>query len=532
MCAYSSLLSILLACSDTPQCVPGRTVACPCVPVGQGIQRCAEDGSRFLECECGHSMPTVKGINGPQGELNIPRKNKNSHLSRASSSYATNNNTKTSSSFNSQRTNTPNKLFNKAANNSLSGTYLSENTSNTNASRSSMKVIALEAKIEESSEITTNSRNKQGKDSPPLSAAKMFKLNMRNQQKKWWFYSETLERCVLAENVNGIDYAPLKLLSEGCYRLGGTEEMNVRCDDPPLGPQTYRFSSEKRICVTKRNERLNRHVINGEQKNRTNVKISLMEPVIEGQEQLRRNNKKNDSSRSGSHKTSHSLRVWHCMCYEEIVKGQPTLSTACRPTLNMCRDLEQKVKQGSSILVKDSTVARCQQKRGAAPWNAITGKGSHRYYWQPSSQPGAWWSAAGCFLPMNLKKKAKLASSKRRAKVSKVSNTKQTEIPTELYQPIGTRKSLIQYGEKGSAPRADKCAEVCRANLISSKGRQSLYGTTEVPPLLRWGKVFAERVKLVKTICMSNQSKGQKGREQCINKVINKCSIYCERADE
>ena len=70
------------------------------------------------------------------------------------------------------------------------------------------------------------------------------------------FIQKLLERCVLAKNVNGIDYEPLKLLSDGCYRLNGKEEMTVRCDDPPLGPHTYRFSEKERDCVAKRSLRV------------------------------------------------------------------------------------------------------------------------------------------------------------------------------------------------------------------------------------------------------------------------------------
>ena len=51
--------------------VPGRVLACPCPPSGQGIQRCAEDGSRFLACECGHLEPPISSLNEKQSHLNM-----------------------------------------------------------------------------------------------------------------------------------------------------------------------------------------------------------------------------------------------------------------------------------------------------------------------------------------------------------------------------------------------------------------------------------------------------------------------------
>ena len=59
------------ACSEPPQCVPGRVLACPCPANGQGIQRCAEDGSRFLDCECGHVEPPISSLDDKQSHLNM-----------------------------------------------------------------------------------------------------------------------------------------------------------------------------------------------------------------------------------------------------------------------------------------------------------------------------------------------------------------------------------------------------------------------------------------------------------------------------
>ena len=118
--------------------------------------------------------------------------------------------------------------------------------------------------------------------------------------------------------------------------------------------------------------------------------------MIEGQQgQSSSSSNQFQSQSSASSNRVEDSREWHCMCYEELVKGEAKLSTACRPSLTMCKDLMKKVKIGSAILVKDSISARCQLRKGSAPWRAFKGKGSRRYFW-PSSQPSAWWSAEGC----------------------------------------------------------------------------------------------------------------------------------------
>ena len=493
------LIFMTTGCSESPQCVPGRTVACPCVPSGQGIQRCAEDGSRFLECECAHSEPLIQSLSGAQAHLSTTVKSKQSKVEKSHALH----NQPLSTSFARPKYAVAASLQSSARDDSKSA-----------------KVIALEAKIEDAKVSKRPSK-------PSMTATKMFKLNMRNQQKKWWFYSETLERCVHAENVNGIDYAPLKLLSEGCYRLGRTDEMTVRCDDPPLGPQTYRFSDQERDCISRRSARNRpiKHQVRDNQGSQK-VEISVLEPVIEAHDSKKRKRRRNMQDKSMGEQ-----RIWHCMCYEEVVKGSPTLSTACRPTRAMCKDLTNKVKVGSPILVKGSLTARCQERRGSAPWNAFKGKGARRYFWQPSSHPGAWWSAEGCFL-----KSSRIRSKTRKPKGHKRNTASPKEqderIPSEFLRPIGTSRSLIKYGQSGSAPKSERCEESCRANLASSRERRELYGVSEVPPLLRWGKKFAERVKLVKTICMSNQGKTRRGREVCLNKVISKCAKYCERTED
>lgn len=63
-----------------PVCEAGKTAACPCVNGGQGVQSCADDGSKWGACECQDVKPPVpiqtpsQGCNtrvdvppGPQG---------------------------------------------------------------------------------------------------------------------------------------------------------------------------------------------------------------------------------------------------------------------------------------------------------------------------------------------------------------------------------------------------------------------------------------------------------------------------------
>ena len=522
----------LSACSEAPQCVPGRSVSCPCIPSGQGVQRCAEDGSRYLECECGHLPSPIKSFDEVSVASSSARPKKSSvdrigegeeikPINKASASLLTK---AIPTGFTAQGTAEAATLDQRAG----KGSSPAEVTKVIRKASKAPRVVPLAAEIVEAND-------KKSSSSPKVSATKMFKLNLRNQQKEWWFFSETLERCVLADNVNGIDYAPLKLLSEGCYRLGGEGLMVIRCDDPPLGPKTYRFAEQKRECVKAKSEAQERERAKRAKRTEKPVQIAALDPVIEA--------KTDDPQTSDQQPTStqDNARSWHCMCYEEVVKGEPTLSTACRPSKEMCRDLSEKVKEGSKILVQGSLLAGCQERKGASPWRLFKGKGSRRYFWQPSSHPGAWWSAEGCFLPVS-KKRLKAWNAKRSNKRPKSERTitskrpqkraREEVPPPELYKPIGSKRSLIRFGEKGSAPRAERCREACRANLISAKERRAEYGLSDVPPLLRWGKAFSDRVKLVKTICMSNQGKAKRGRERCLKKVINKCSIYCERAEE
>ena len=537
-----------LACSESPQCVPGRVLACPCPSTGQGIQRCAEDGSRFLACECGHLEPPIASLNDKQSHLNTgnqvqsrPRKVSRpdtviDSLTASKLSQVSRTDTKEASVFSLvNQANSKSQDKKETGSVPVKKTLLNVSERSTVKKLNKTKIMALGAVIEDASAQQRerfSNENKTQKDEV-MTASKLFRLNLRNQKDEWWFYSETLERCVLAKNVNGIDYEPLKLLSDGCYRLNGKEEMNVRCDDPPLGPHTYRFSEKERDCIAKRSLQIKQQMQHA--KTKRSLKISALEPVIEGQ-QARSNKSSIQSKHSSNQSRAKDSRTWHCMCYEEVVKGEAKLSTACRPSSAMCKDLVNKVKVGSAILVKDSVSAYCQTRKGSAPWRAFRGKGSRRYFWQPSSQPGAWWSSEGCFLNSRISnRKSKRSKSSRvssRQSTNEHSKKREEDIPDELFRPIGTKRSLIKYGEQGTASRAERCEESCRANLVSKRELKSLYGVTDVPPLLRWGKNFAERVKLVKTICMSNQGKSKRGREACLKKVISKCTKYCERSGD
>lgn len=521
---------VLSGCSENPLCVPGRVEACPCLPSGQGVQRCSEDGSRFLPCECGLSQQArIRPPLASEATLTLPSSESNPSSEPNPSSE--------SNPRPSRPAPSASDLVKLHSPHASRMTQLTPRSSSSDSARpqgeatpaqvTTPRLVALEAQIED-----VPSRAKRSS-----SSQRMFQLKLRGQQKRWWFYSETLERCVLAENVNGIDYAPVKLLSEGCYRLDSQEQMDIRCDDPPLGPQNYHFTTNESECVAHHSElmRLHREKTMAPQQ----AEISALAPVIEGSSATASSSDQADSTSSMDHSTStvsssQSTRDWYCMCYQERVDGVSKPATACRPTMAMCKELTSKVERGSRILVAGSVNAPCEKRQGSAPWDTFRGRGAKRTLWHPSSHPGAWWSDDSCFLytpssPTEQSKATPLTSTRSATRGERRQDASE-DVPEELTLPIGTHRSLIQFGEEGTAPIAERCEESCRANLISPKQRQDRYGTRDVPPLLRWGATFAQRVKLVKTTCMKIRSESKRDEAFCLDEVIKKCTRYCERS--
>jgi len=94
-----------------------------------------------------------------------------------------------------------------------------------------------------------------------------------------------------------------------------------------------------------------------------------------------------------SQMTSNS-QSWHCLCYLEVVRGEPTHSTACRKTLSQCEQLHEAIDRGTKVLVKGSG-GKCLTIHGDYPWLATR---TNQKFWLPSKKAGAWWSSRGCLL--------------------------------------------------------------------------------------------------------------------------------------
>jgi hypothetical protein len=67
--------------------------------------------------------------------------------------------------------------------------------------------------------------------------------------------------------------------------------------------------------------------------------------------------------------------------------------------------------------------------------------------------------------------------------------------------------------------------------LISNSMLQREYGMPHIPPLLRWGGHYAERVKFIKSTCLKTQPKYRRNKSRCLDKVIQKCTRYCARSE-
>ena len=117
--------------------------------------------------------------------------------------------------------------------------------------------------------------------------------------------------------------------------------------------------------------------------------------------------KKNDqipSSESAEKKTiskSKSNKVWHCLCYQELINGISTLSTACRHTAKECWTLHGKISYGTEILVEGSQHKGCVELHSKHPAEATN---SQIELWQSSKKNASWWTPNGCFLSGNEQK--------------------------------------------------------------------------------------------------------------------------------
>lgn len=86
---------------------------------------------------------------------------------------------------------------------------------------------------------------------------------------------------------------------------------------------------------------------------------------------------------------------WWCLCYEEVLDGVPTSSTACRKTLKACDKITEAIRTGRHPFVAGSISRPCTTVRGKRPWDAL----GQFEAWKPSSREGNYWSDRGCLLP-------------------------------------------------------------------------------------------------------------------------------------
>ena len=89
---------------------------------------------------------------------------------------------------------------------------------------------------------------------------------------------------------------------------------------------------------------------------------------------------------------------WSCLCYQEHYQGKIVEATACRTLKSVCQKFEDRVKRGSSAIVKGSLSASCTQVQGAHPADVL----GSRKQWLPSKRPGATWTPNGCYLRSKL----------------------------------------------------------------------------------------------------------------------------------
>ena len=186
---------------------------------------------------------------------------------------------------------------------------------------------------------------------------------------------------------------------------GGVKELNPYVEEPLLIAQINELSADKRNAIVQ--ESMSELM----QKIKRREEIRHQKEKIDPQRAHRRM-KQSTRSSSISKKSPVSYQPssynntpiassdttlpqgWYCLCYQERVSGVPTISTACRTSLEACQALRVKVQEGSRILVAGSAGA-CVEGKGSTPWVAT---GSPKSVWKPSKRAGSWWSPKGCFV--------------------------------------------------------------------------------------------------------------------------------------
>ena len=184
--------------------------------------------------------------------------------------------------------------------------------------------------------------------------------------------------------------------------------------------------------------------------------------------------------------------------------------------MESCRDLEQKIEEGSPLLVKGSTSVRCKTYKAEEPWDLF----GVRYQWVPSSQPGAVWRLRGCFLDPQAQRRRARVQRKRPAQATPRAPQKRPSPP------------VAQVSKAPNEPTAGRsCEQACWANLAEPSERAQRFKQRDVPTTLLWGAPYAKRVGAIMETCVTrNRSQGRSNyRRGCFQGSLKACTKVCER---
>ena len=478
-----------------PQCVPGRVKSCPCIGGTQGVQECSLDGRRYLTCQC--KGGTTRARSTP---FSSSPKSKTRTLPHLKSSTL------------------------EAMNRSRGSTSRGQPTLRVGSLEPPKKTSKYKKKTNKVYSASKKQSRYSSKSAPPSRSTvqKQYKssappkrglTHSGTSSQEWWFISEVLEKCVIANDVNGIDYSPSHMLGNGCYIKSQTlDRMLINCNDPPLGPRVFNYTKSEALCWS--------DLGISPKKSKT---TSSYPPA--------------SSKRASKSSTTSSTRqssLWSCMCYQERYRGSAVNATACRPTRSACLELEGKVSNGSSpVLIPKSTSVPCGKYKTKYPWSRF-GK---RTDWIPSSHQGSWWSPNGCLLKKS-RISSKMKSASRSFKSSKSPRAyKSAKAPVRrtASSPSQTTKKEAEAiaREQRRQNEVNSCEATCWAHLATKDDLKKRFETERVPKHLTWGKTFADRVDFIMRTCVAKQlGRGQdplRGR-QCFKEGVKSCQRFCERS--
>ena len=324
----------------------------------------------------------------------------------------------------------------------------------------------------------------------------------------WWLLNESTLSCELSDDINATTH-PAQLLAQGCYtKLSAHGKMRIKCDGAPMGPKTYLFAESHARC---------REILRPPSRDLPSDFQRASSVTV---------NSAPASDRSSAHSRARSYLkdTWHCMCYQELFQGQPSDSTACRKTRESCLDLEQKVAEGSPVLIKGSMSVGCKRVKAKEPWDVF----GVRYQWLHSSQPGAWWTPRGCFLNGG-------ASSKRarvRSRSSSQSSSRSSNTSTATKRAQAKRASDLPAAVTRPIEEEGRCSEACWAHLARDSERLQRFKQRSAPARYDFAAPFARRVNLIVDTCEARkkQQKSRSYRKECLRGGVKACTKLCERA--